>query len=115
VPLGGLPVLYCVRSPPTPGTYHLSLHDALPICLDVAAADGDRVADRRRVAVVGDRQVRIAGGGDAGFLLRAAADRGPARGGGDRDRKSTRLNSSHVKSSYAGFCLKNKTTKRWRR
>src|SRR5690625_6515870 len=24
------------------------------------------------------------------------------------DRKSTRLNSSHVASSYAGFCLKNK-------
>src|SRR5690606_41004493 len=27
-----------------------------------------------------------------------------------RDRKSTRLNSSHVKSSYAVFCLKKKTT-----
>src|SRR5690606_35324383 len=26
------------------------------------------------------------------------------------DRKSTRLNSSHVKISYAGFCLKKKTT-----
>src|SRR5690606_42069656 len=26
----------------------------------------------------------------------------------DRDRKSTRLNSSHVKSSYAVFCLKKK-------
>src|SRR5690606_27691910 len=26
------------------------------------------------------------------------------------DRKSTRLNSSHVKSSYAGFCLKKKNT-----
>src|SRR5690606_40529941 len=26
-----------------------------------------------------------------------------------RDRKSTRLNSSHVKISYAVFCLKNKT------
>src|SRR5690625_48355 len=26
------------------------------------------------------------------------------------DRKSTRLNSSHVAISYAGFCLKNKTT-----
>src|SRR5690606_18910116 len=26
------------------------------------------------------------------------------------DRKSTRLNSSHVKSSYAVFCLKKKTT-----
>src|SRR5215475_7745643 len=25
-----------------------------------------------------------------------------------RDRKSTRLNSSHVKSSYGGFCLKKK-------
>src|SRR3989442_7481422 len=28
-----------------------------------------------------------------------------------RDRKSTRLNSSHVRISYAVFCLKNKTTK----
>src|SRR5437660_7155421 len=27
-----------------------------------------------------------------------------------RDRKSTRLNSSHVDSSYAVFCLKNKTS-----
>src|SRR5690606_39753687 len=27
-----------------------------------------------------------------------------------QDRKSTRLNSSHVKSSYAAFCLKNDTT-----
>src|SRR5690606_41309008 len=26
----------------------------------------------------------------------------------DRDRKSTRLNSSHVKISYAAFCLKKK-------
>src|SRR5699024_11731182 len=26
------------------------------------------------------------------------------------DRKSTRLNSSHVSTSYAVFCLKNKTT-----
>src|SRR5690349_23364746 len=32
-----------------------------------------------------------------------AGDRGVAR-----DRKSTRLNSSHVESSYAGFCLKKK-------
>src|SRR5690606_34514591 len=28
----------------------------------------------------------------------------------DRDRKSTRLNSSHVKISYAVFCLKKKNT-----
>src|SRR5690349_24208638 len=29
-------------------------------------------------------------------------------GGTDLDRKSTRLNSSHVESSYAVFCLKKK-------
>src|SRR5690349_21966702 len=29
-----------------------------------------------------------------------------------RDRKSTRLNSSHVESSYAVFCLKKKTDDR---
>src|SRR5690625_5642599 len=28
--------------------------------------------------------------------------------GGDRDRKSTRLNSSHVATTYAVFCLKTK-------
>src|SRR3989442_6254577 len=41
------------------------------------------------------------------------APREPARAGRDRgepgrDRKSTRLNSSHVRISYAGFCLKKK-------
>src|SRR5436309_9732949 len=51
-------------------------------------------------------------------LFRSAAvelpgDRGePLRGGarrvGAQDRKSTRLNSSHVKISYAVFCLKKK-------
>src|SRR5699024_12462662 len=30
----------------------------------------------------------------------------------DRDRKSTRLNSSHVSISYAVFCLKKKKTKK---
>src|SRR5690606_41448783 len=36
-------------------------------------------------------------------------DTGPETGfGGGEDRKSTRLNSSHVKISYAVFCLKKK-------
>src|SRR5690348_17880652 len=35
-------------------------------------------------------------------------DRSPDRGGGARDRKSTRLNSSHPSISYAVFCLKKK-------
>src|SRR5690606_41407679 len=43
---------------------------------------------------------------------RRPGGRGAARrraGGGRRDRKSTRLNSSHVKISYAVFCLKKKS------
>src|SRR5438445_10754470 len=31
---------------------------------------------------------------------------------GDKDRKSTRLNSSHANISYAVFCLKKKKTKK---
>src|SRR5690349_22227357 len=34
------------------------------------------------------------------------------RSAGSRDRKSTRLNSSHVEISYAVFCLKKKKKKR---
>src|SRR5690349_24134849 len=46
---------------------------------------------------------------------RDAGDRGIERRRDDRqrrfpgDRKSTRLNSSHVESSYAGLCLKKKS------
>src|SRR5690348_17710269 len=38
--------------------------------------------------------------------------RAPVDDGGTRDRKSTRLNSSHPSISYAVFCLKKKTDKR---
>src|SRR5690606_41121893 len=47
--------------------------------------------------------------GNPGRRLPGGADRpAPVRFGGHHhvDRKSTRLNSSHVKSSYAVFCLK---------
>src|SRR5690349_23581559 len=46
--------------------------------------------------------------GISGHQLRksCAAHGGPLCGGGDR--KSTRLNSSHVEISYAVFCLKKK-------
>src|SRR5438034_6583112 len=37
-----------------------------------------------------------------------AEHRGQSRGGRRRDRKSTRLNSSHTVISYAVFCLKKK-------
>src|SRR5215208_8128186 len=54
------------------------------------------------------RRARI--GGAVGLLGRdaAVADRARAGPGAERDRKSTRLNSSHVAISYAVFCLKKK-------
>src|SRR5690242_21541597 len=44
----------------------------------------------------------------ADVLLRHGLARPP--GQFDQDRKSTRLNSSHMSISYAVFCLKKKTT-----
>src|SRR5690606_41520142 len=74
--------------------YTLSLHDALPI-------SGERRAVRRR-----DRPLRRDG---RPVRHRRRRHQGRPRQedhGGGRDRKSTRLNSSHVKISYAVFCLK---------
>src|SRR5439155_10084339 len=50
-------------------------------------------------------------GPSARALLKATAlvDTGAILALLDRDRKSTRLNSSHVATSYAVFCLKKKT------
>src|SRR5256885_5011985 len=67
--------------------YTLSLHDALPIC-------GDDVGT---LAVLQPGSEQFAGAGAAG-----------AGEHGDGDRKSTRLNSSHLVISYAVFCLKKK-------
>src|SRR5438128_8341418 len=43
-----------------------------------------------------------------GVRQRGPADERRGGGGGGRDRKSTRLNSSHGSISYAVFCLKKK-------
>src|SRR5690606_41681429 len=55
--------------------------------------------------VVGDIMAQVAAN-----ELAARRLIGHARVQADQDRKSTRLNSSHVKISYAVFCLENKTT-----
>src|SRR5207302_9652278 len=70
---------------------------------DVVLLDQDRVVEARAV-------VRAAAGAHRGLLQRAQPRRRhePPHG----DRKSTRLNSSHVKISYAVFCLKKKKKKK---
>src|SRR5437868_13309419 len=91
----------CATSPTPTALYTLSLHDALPISeieSDAARREGpggepshdqlDRRADVLQIARHIERQL--------GFGLTS------------RDRKSTRLNSSHVSISYAVFCLKKK-------
>src|SRR3989442_10082774 len=65
--------------------YTLSLHDALPIYRSIVAPQGTAVGRVHPGAQDGIDSVDI--------LL---------------DRKSTRLNSSHVRISYAVFCLKKK-------
>src|SRR3712207_6946711 len=86
--------------------YTLSLHDALPI-FPVPVAAG-------RVRGSGDQGERHRPGGDAegrphepGRLPVVVQ---PANEEVLRDRKSTRLNSSHANISYAVFCLKKKTS-----
>src|SRR5256885_13218230 len=73
--------------------YTLSLHDALPIC--------PRSSGRERAQLLRHRTDP------------SLRDHLPPRGprlleGKDQDRKSTRLNSSHLVISYAVFCLKKK-------
>src|SRR3989442_11726911 len=46
--------------------------------------------------------------GDIAFGSPAVLDRATVDEGDIQDRKSTRLNSSHVRISYAVFCLKKK-------
>src|SRR3712207_8578837 len=78
--------------------YTLSLHDALPISLLPVAhgAFGSPAELPRGTAEVAGRAV-----GPGRDLEQPAP-------GLDRDRKSTRLNSSHANISYAVFCLKKK-------
>src|SRR3712207_9116272 len=93
---------FCFNETATTEVYTLSLHVAHPICIGRRGRAGPgavRLAPlllRRELAVRGDSAVARAGE----RCVRAAL---PVR---EKDRKSTRLNSSHANISYAVFCLK---------
>src|SRR5690606_17686789 len=62
---------------------------------------------RRRLAEIVHQHAALVGG--AGAAVQALVQGGEAaHQSSSPDRKSTRLNSSHVKISYAVFCLKKK-------
>src|SRR5207244_10978791 len=102
-------------APVSSAPYTLSLHDALPICAgpDVAVPGplGDPGPGPAGRADGGRRAGRAAAGrpGPAGREPRPGRRRARGRRAAAavaRDRKSTRLNSSHQIISYAVFCLK---------
>src|SRR5690606_41659475 len=79
--------------------YTLSLHDALPISLMNRSW-------RSRSRVIPSRY-----GLPPESACRIRSSSLSRKQGSVKDRKSTRLNSSHVKISYAVFCLKKKKKK----
>src|SRR5690606_7860160 len=80
----------------------------------VAAVDSARLLTDLRVLAADSMEGRRPGteGSERArrYLLQRMREIGLEPLGGS-DRKSTRLNSSHVKSSYAVFCLKKKRTR----
>src|SRR5690606_41748958 len=96
---------FFINELPTTELYSLSLHDALPIFAVGIVADEVVVPGQQVVPAAVAQHVQLARhevveGLAADFVV-----------GSRQDRKSTRLNSSHVKISYAVFCLKKKKKK----
>src|SRR5256885_12842188 len=75
--------------------YTLSLHDALPICSHC------RSCSRRKLSCASELEDLSIGTHALSECLVSLETFG-------KDRKSTRLNSSHLVISYAVFCLKKK-------
>src|SRR3989442_9832322 len=92
-PLSPITSFFFFNDPATTEIYTLSLHDALPICrLERAHRHSPRRAPQQLLL---GRRHRHSTAGVAAVLA--------------EDRQSTRLNSSHVRISYAVFCLKKKS------
>src|SRR5690606_39594993 len=94
---------------PTCRTYTLSLHDALPIYQKLLCINGTKTRLCDGTGVSGWTITLTNNSGVVGTDI--TDENGDYSFCGlipGEDRKSTRLNSSHVKISYAVFCLKKK-------
>src|SRR5437773_3053921 len=87
--------LFSFMIAPPPDIYTLSLHDALPIFQWRWTGKGE------------PSDVVVSLAADPGHRIDTLRCPGSAA---SEDRKSTRLNSSHITNSYAVFCLKKKIT-----
>src|SRR5699024_11467515 len=87
--------------PAPPALYPLSLHDALPISSPSSAPSvpATRKMQIRSSIICTPSTVLMNTSKHPAWIIQSSV----------RDRKSTRLNSSHVSISYAVFCLKKKT------
>src|SRR5690606_41778427 len=106
-------IVIFVHPPASTNIYTLSLHDALPIysnneCPYSGALHQEKpkTTEDRGAALIGITNQRLKVNRQERTIL-GAFDALPEIA----DRKSTRLNSSHVKISYAVFCLKKKKEK----
>src|SRR5699024_12715836 len=91
--------------------YTLPLHDALPISDAAGRPRRRESATKGREGWNSTRSPRAAGrrrNGNKGRIWSGGRAGGKSRRS-NTDRKSTRLNSSHVSISYAVFCLKKET------
>src|SRR5699024_12846585 len=108
--------LYSLYTPqPPPAIFTLSLHDALPISLsvdDLARRFFNQeypVSKKWLYGYYKDLEDNAQSGKRLGMYAGIReAEKSFLKPGGFIDRKSTRLNSSHVSISYAVFCLKKK-------
>src|SRR5699024_12764237 len=92
---------FLLTFPSTTEIYTLSLHDALPI-LDEKQTN--KFYNQEGYFIMAEKTIMLccAAGMSTSLLV------SKMQKAAERDRKSTRLNSSHVSISYAVFCLKKK-------
>src|SRR5690606_42140419 len=103
------------RATPTTELYTLSLHDALPIYSARVRLETPREAAirQRQIGPYMEQEIilpwaQILLGLRAEYVYFDVENLQEPGTAPEGDRKSTRLNSSHVKISYAVFCLKKK-------
>src|SRR5690606_41647205 len=100
---------FCFNGPAPSEIYPLSLHDALPILtnatfvsVDLVDENGNKLTiqhDKPMITITIDVNTTNFMNASCKYFNETSQQ---------LDRKSTRLNSSHVKISYAVFCLKKK-------